>query len=230
MTVEINADRRKSNKLNKIIIVDDHPIVAEGLSLLINNQPDLSFVGDADNSHDAIRLINEQEPDLAIVDISLRGMSGLELTTDIRKRFPSLKVLVLSMHDEFLYAERSLEAGAAGYVMKKERSGIILDAIRQVLKGSVYVSEHIKEQMLKSIVYGKSGCKSPSVRDLSNRELEVFQFIGEGSSTGEIADRLHLSKKTIHTYRFQIKNKLGLKSARDLNKYAIKWRQVDVSS
>ncbi len=217
----------EKRKISKVVIIDDHPIVAKGLSLLLDKQPDLTICGDVDNARGALQLIKEKTPDLAIIDISLKGMSGLELTSDIRNRYPDVRILVLSMHDEFLYAERALEAGAAGYVMKKERSGTILEPIRQILKGAVYVSENIKDQMLKNIVYGKGGHRSPSVRDLSNRELEVFQMVGQGFSTGEIAERLHLSKKTIHTYRFQIKNKLGLKSAKDLNKYAIKWRHVD---
>lgn len=218
---------KREKKIHKILIVDDHSVVCAGLTLLINKQAHLCVCGEARDAHEALALLEKEKPDMALVDISLKGISGLELTADIRERYPDTRVLILSMHDEFLYAERALQAGAAGYVMKKEASETLITAIEKVLSGSIYVSEVINEQLLKNLVYGRKRKRGGSVRDLSNREFEVFQLVGQGFSTGEIADKLSLSKKTIETYRMQIKNKLNLNSTRELNRYAITWMKSE---
>ena len=205
----------------KIIIVDDHPIVRQGLAELINHENDLVVCGQAEGALDAMEVIKDLEPDIVIVDISLKDISGLELIKDIRVRYPQTPVLVLSMHDESLYAERSLRAGAKGYIMKQEATGKVVTAIRKVLMGELYISDRMTARMVDRLVGGVS--ESSPINALSDRELEVFDMLGQGHGTRYISEKLHLSIKTIETYRAHIKRKLNLSDATELIQHAVQW-------
>jgi len=208
---------------NRIFIVDDHPIVRKGLGQLINQEDDLEICGEADNAETALELLKKVKPDLAIVDISLRGIDGIELTKLIRARFDNIPVLVVSMHDESLFAERALRVGARGYIMKQEAIEKMMEAIRKVLRGELYVSERVSANIVKRFVDGKADGVSSPEELLSDREMEVFQLIGQGIGTRQIADQLHVSVKTVETYRANIKEKLNLKNATELMKHAVHW-------
>lgn len=214
---------KSRNKTVRIIIVDDHPIVRQGLAELINHEDDLEVCGDAEDSYEAIKVIRELKPDLAIVDISLKQTSGIELLKDIKVQFPDLSVLVLSMHDEALFAERALRAGAKGYIMKQQATDNVITAIRKILDGQIYISEEMSSKMLGKLVGGKPKVGTSAIDRLSDRELEVFLLTGHGYGTRQIADQLHLSVKTIETYRSHIKEKLNLSNAAELLQYAIQW-------
>lgn len=216
------AAKSKKEK-NKILIVDDHPIVRRGLAELINQEEDLIVCGQADDAYDAMEAIKALKPDMVIVDISLKEKSGLEVIKDIKAQYPALTVLTLSMHDESLYAERALRAGARGYIMKLEATEKVITAIRKVLSGQVYVSNGVAARMVGKFVGGRPDVGASDIDRLSDRELEVFCLIGQGHGTREIAERLHLSVKTIETYRAHIKEKLNLASAAELLQYAIRW-------
>lgn len=207
----------------KILIVDDHPIVRQGLAELINHEDDMVVCGQAEDAHEAIKEIRKLEPDMAIVDISLKQTSGIELLKDIKVQFPNLPVLVLSMHDEALFAERALRAGAKGYIMKQQATDNVVKAIRKILTGQIYVSEEMSSKMLGKLVGGKPKVGVSAIDRLSDRELEVFLLIGHGYGTRQISEQLHLSVKTIETYRSHIKEKLNLNNAAELLQYAIQW-------
>ncbi|MHB8108943.1 MAG: response regulator [Syntrophorhabdaceae bacterium] len=210
----------------KILIVDDHPILRKGLALVINQEPDLVVFAEAENAQQAIETVEKDVPDMAIVDISLPGIDGIELIKELRLRRKEIPVLVVSMHDETLYAERSLRAGARGYIMKQEALDKLLIAIRKVLEGEIFVSERITTKMLEKFVSVEGVNQAASPIDLlSNRELTVFRLIGQGHKTRQIAERLHLSVKTVESYRAHIKEKLKLNDGTDLLKYAIQWVQ-----
>jgi len=206
----------------KILIVDDHPIVRQGLAQLIDQEDDLAVCGQAEGVHQALSAIKKTKPGTVVVDISLKDRSGLELITDITARYPELAVLALSMHDESVYAERALVAGAKGYVMKAEATENVVKAIRTVLDGGVYLSDKMSAKMMHKLVGRKAG-KSGGIDCLSNRELEVFNMIGRGIGTREIAEKLCLSIKTIETYRAHIKEKLDIKDASALLTRAVQW-------
>jgi len=209
--------------------VDDHPIMRQGLTSLLNQEDDLEVCGEAEDAGGALERIAETRPDLAVVDISLKDSNGIELIKDIKVRWPKLPVLVLSMHDETFYAERVLRAGAMGYITKAEVSNVIVKGIRKVLDGEVYVSEALASKMLSRVVGGAQAASSP-ISKLSDREFEVFELIGQGLQTKEIAQRLHLSVKTIDSHRDHIKGKLEIDNATDLLKYAIQWTQFERGS
>ena len=212
------------DKIN-LLIVDDHPIVRQGITRLINYEDELMVCGEAGNAKEALEAVERENPDLVIVDISLKGRSGLELIKDLRMRHQDLPVLVVSMHDESLYAERVLRAGAKGYIMKQESPEKVLDAMRQVLSGKIFVSEKMREKMLQRYVLGSSRKNASTVERLSDRELEVFRLIGKGMGTRQIAKELDLSIKTVETYREHIKEKLNLENSSKLLQYAIDWVQ-----
>jgi len=218
---EPQADSKE--KITKIIIVDDHPIVRQGLIELINQEEDLVVCGQADNAHQAMKVIRELNADMAIVDISLKETSGLELIKDIKIHYPNLLVLALSMHDESLYSERALRAGAKGYIMKAEATENVITAIRKILSGQVYVSDKMATKMVRKLVSGASDVGVSPIERLSDRELEVFSLLGHGYGTRQTAEKLHLSMKTIETYRAHIKEKLNLANAVELLRYAIQW-------
>src|ERR1700676_583833 len=204
----------------RILVVDDHPIVRQGLTLLINREPDLVVCGEAEESMGAMHVLASARPDVLIVDISLNGPDGLDLLKNIRTTHPNLPVLILSMHDESIYAERALRAGANGYIMKQEATDKVLVAVRRILNGEIYVSDRIASKMLKHYITG-SGLPNSSIADLSDRELEVFRLIGEGHGTRQIAEELHISVKTVESYQAHIKEKLSLKNSRELVQRAI---------
>jgi len=210
-----------------VFIVDDHPIVRQGLALLINREPDLMVCGDAEEAASALRRIEELKPNLIVVDVSLNGPDGLDLLKEIRTRDADLPVLILSMLDESLYAERALRAGANGYIMKQEATDRVLVAIRRILDGEIYLSDRMANRMLHRFANGSQVEQRSPVADLTDRELEVFRLIGEGHGTRQIAQELHISVKTVESYQAHIKDKLSLKNARELMQRAIQWTVAD---
>lgn len=210
---------------SKIYLIDDHPIMVEGLKELINNQADMRVVGASDDWHVAIEEARKLHPDLVILDVTLKDANGIEVLKNLKIHFPHLKVIMLSMHDEGLYAMRALKAGAQGYIMKQEAVDRILGALRQVLSGEVYLSESMsKRTMFQLLGRGATRTGSP-LEDLSDRELEVFTLIGQGCTTRQISEKLHLSIKTVETHRAHIKEKLNLKNSTELVQHAIHWRE-----
>ncbi len=203
------------------MIVEDHPMFREQLRLLIDKEDDLIVCGEADNVLSALALIQQLQPHLAIVDITLKGSSGLDLLKDLRSHEIELPVLVLSMHDESLYAERALRAGARGYITKQEASSNVMIAIRQVLGGELYLDAGVMRRMVGKVVGNNSS--APTIDRLTDRELEVFELIGHGRTTREIGSRLHLGLTTIDTYRARIKDKLQLENASQLHAEASRW-------
>jgi DNA-binding NarL/FixJ family response regulator len=208
----------------KILVVDDHPIVRKGLENLINYEKDLMVCQQVEDAHEAMKAIDKLKPDIVIVDISLKDKNGLELIKSIKIQHPDLPILALSMHDESLYAERVIRAGAKGYIMKQQATENIVKAIRKVLKGQPYLSDRMTAKMMYKLVGRKKEKTEASITELlSDRELEVFLLIGKGYGTRQIANRLHLSVKTIESYRAHIKEKLSLSSATELLQHAIQW-------
>lgn len=208
----------------RVLLVDDHPVVCEGLAQRINEETDLVVCGQARDAHAALEAIEKFQPHIAVVDLALGEGSGIELIKDLKIRYPQLPTIVLSMHDEALYAERSLHAGAKGYVMKQQETDVLLQAIRQVLRGQVYLSEKVRDSIVNRIGGTVPENKVTSLaQKLSNRELEVFQLIGDGYATHEIARRLHLSNKTVASHREHIKEKLNLRTSEELARFAIHW-------
>jgi DNA-binding NarL/FixJ family response regulator len=207
----------------KVLLVEDHPMFRERMALLINKDLGMAVCGEADNVVAAMGIIRDSNPDIAIVDISLRGSSGLELIKDIRAQGFTLPVLVLSMHAEELYAERALRAGAKGYIMKSEASSEVLEAIRTVQRGEVYVSRPMVGKLLSRLTSTAQKSEASGVEGLADRELEVFQLIGQGRNTREIAKLLNLGESTIETYRARIREKLGLRNTAELAQRAAQW-------
>lgn len=207
----------------KVLLVEDHPMFREHLGQLIDRDLGMSICGEADNIRDAMRLIHETRPDIAIVDITLHGSSGLELLKDIKAQGLDINVLVLSMHDEELYAERALRAGAKGYITKNEASTEVIQAIRCVMKGDVYASRQMTAKLLERMTQKRSNSELAGMETLADRELEVFQMLGRGKSTREIALTLNLGESTVETYRARIKEKLQLRSAAELYLRAGQW-------
>jgi len=206
----------------KILLVDDHPLVREGLVNLINQQPDFEVSGEAAGEPQALALMAANKPAAVVVDISLENGSGLELIKNIKALYPDVAMLALSMHDESLYAERALKAGARGYLMKREAAGKVIQGIRAVLAGQLYVSEKVAAQMAEKFVEGRASAASP-LELLSDRELEVFQLIGRGLSTRQVAEHLHVGFKTVQAYCARIKEKLNLANATELLRAAMQW-------
>jgi len=201
-------------------------MMRQGLAQLINNEPDLTVCAEADNAGEAIQKVQAANPDILIADISLPDKNGLELIKDIRVLRPDVMILVVSMHDETLYAERVLRAGGRGYIMKQEGGKKLMEAIRQVLNGQIYVSEKMSAKILEIFSGHRDKTGGSPVERLSDREFEVFQMIGEGKGTRQIAEHLHLSVKTVEVHRANIKEKLQLKTATDLVRYAVRWTEA----
>jgi DNA-binding NarL/FixJ family response regulator len=204
-----------------VVLVEDHPMFREQLAHLIDKEPAMKVCGQADNVHDALQLIELKNPDIAIVDLTLKGPSGLELIKDLKAKEIDVPVLVLSMHDEALYAERVLKAGARGYITKNEVSKEVMTAIYAVLRGEIYLPARIASRILESVAVGRKD--ENGVTQLTDRELEVFQLIGRGRSTREISNQLHLGVSTVDTYRARIKTKLHLENSSQLCHEAIQW-------
>jgi DNA-binding NarL/FixJ family response regulator len=209
------------DKKKTVFIVDDHPLLRQGLALLVNREDDLTVCGEAEEAQTAMKEIAARKPDILIVDISLNGPDGLELLKNLRALYPSLPVLILSMHDESIYAERALRARANGYIMKQEATEKVLVAVRRILGGDIYLSDRMANKLLHQYISGVSPDVNSRLSALSDRELEVFRLIGEGRSTRQIAEKLHLSIKTVETYQAHIKDKLSLHSGRELVQHAI---------
>jgi DNA-binding NarL/FixJ family response regulator len=209
----------------KVIIVDDHPIIRQGLRAVIDQQPDMVVCGEAWSVSQALQVMDRTPPDLAIVDLSLKDSNGLDLIKDIAIRWPSVQVLVLSMRDEAFYAERVLRAGARGYVTKDEGPQKVVDALRKVIRGEIHLSDQMASKILRKFAGGGSTTSASLVDTLTDRELQILHLIGSGLPTREIAERLHISTKTVDSHREHIKEKLRLESATELLKHAIQWVQ-----
>ncbi|MGO8931174.1 MAG: response regulator [Limisphaerales bacterium] len=211
-------------KLRKrILILDDHPITRYGLTQLLSHEPDLLVYGEAESAAQALGAIKSTCPDLVLADITMPGRSGLEFIKDMRAQHPRVAVLVMSMHDETIYAERVLRAGGRGYIMKNEGGEKLLEAIRQVLQGQVYVSKHMSAALLEVFTPHRSSTGEATPAALSDREFEVFQLIGQGLSTQQIGQRLNVSVKTVGTHRLHIKQKLNLRTGPELIRHAVRW-------
>jgi DNA-binding NarL/FixJ family response regulator len=219
----VSARIQPGQERAKVFLVDDHPLVREWLSQLIQREDDLAVCGEAEDTQEALQKIEETKPDIVVADISLKNTHGLELVKDLQARLPALPVLVLSMHDESLYAERVLRAGAKGYITKQEATKKILQAVRQVLSGQIYISEKMASRMVHKMVLGRADSQKSPIERLTDRELEVFQLIGRGQGTRRIATDLHLGVKTVESYRARIKDKLKLEDGTQLLQQAIQW-------
>jgi len=224
---KVQREPDRSSNLKKVkrrvLLVDDHPIVREGLTEMVNHEDDLTVCGTAEEMNQALDQIEKIKPELVVLDISLKGSNGIEVLKNIKVRYPKLLVLVLSMHDETLYALRALRAGAAGYIMKQEPAERVISAIRQVLNGEISLSENMEKKMMKQLVGGRAARTGSPLEDLSDLELEVFRLIGKGYSTRQIAEELHLSIKTVESYQSHIKEKMALRNGRELVQHAIEW-------
>lgn len=207
----------------RVLLVDDHPILRKGLAQLINLEADMMVCGEAEDSPHAFEAAGTLNPDIAVIDVCLKGGNGIELVKNLKARFPNLPTLVLSMYDESLYAERALRAGSLGYIMKEEAIEQVLVAIRRVLAGEIFLSDKMKAKMLQQLATGKPKAAMSPIEALTDRELEVFRLIGEGHSTRQIAGELHLSVRTVEAYREYIKAKLNLKNSTELVQHAFHW-------
>jgi len=220
-----SADKKRlptsARRPSRVLLVDDHPIVREGLTARIEMEGDMVVIGMAETADQALESIKKEEPDIVVTDLSLSGRPGLELIKDIRVGWPSLPILVLSIHDEDLWAERVLRAGAQGYVMKAHATEKVMEAIRRVLAGGLWLSEHMNSYLLGRLTHGRPTTTGTPLATLSDRELEVFQMIGRGLSVKEIATQLFLSAKTVDVHRDHIKEKLGIRSSAELLRYAV---------
>ena len=219
---EPQASKTKPRK-NRVLIIDDHVMMREGVTEIIEHADDLSVCGTASTANEGLEALNKLKPDLVLVDITLPGKNGIEFIKDARVLHPGLRVLVMSMHDESLYADRVLRAGGRGYIRKQEGGAKLIDAMRRVLRGEIAVSEKVTGQLLETFS-GRKTMDSP-LEGLSDRELEVFQLIGQGKTMKEIAHELHLSPKTIEVHRSNIREKLKVTSAAELVAYAARWSQ-----
>jgi DNA-binding NarL/FixJ family response regulator len=220
----MNPDPKK-NKTTSILLVDDHPVVRDGFAEVINREPDLTVCAVAEDRAGALRAIEAAGPRLAVIDLTLKSSSGMELIKDIHARWPNLLILVVSMHNENLYAERVVRAGARGYITKQQATHDILNAIRQVLSGGIYLNETTRATVLGRLA-SKPQADGDTVLDLlTDRELQVFELTGQGFNTREIAAQLHIDMKTVETYRIRIREKLNLESSSELLKLAIRWKQ-----
>jgi len=217
------ADVHSDAGRTRVLLVDDHPIVRQGIGMLIDQQPDMVVCGEADSSPDALRLLGKAQADVAVVDLTLKESTGLELIKDIRVQYPAMLILVYSMRDESFYAERVLRAGARGYITKEEGGRAVIEGIRKILTGQIFLSARMASRMIGMFVGGPQSGSRPSIDSLTDRELEVFELIGHGMPTREIAAKLHVSPKTVDSYREHIKEKLKLDNATELLKHAIEW-------
>jgi DNA-binding NarL/FixJ family response regulator len=221
------SSARKVSRRHRVFIVDDHPLVRESLTILIQRRPDLEVCGEAEDAGTALPSILRRLPDVAIVDLTLKGTSGLDLIKELRARHASIRILVLSMHEGAEYAERAFRAGARGYVMKRESTGQVIDAIYEVLRGNVYVSQKLVTGLGERAVDRASGRRLSVAELLSDRELEVFRLLGAGVETRQIAERMKLSMKTVQCYAARVKEKLNLDNATELMREAVRWTDVE---
>jgi DNA-binding NarL/FixJ family response regulator len=216
-------EKRSGGRKAKVLIVDDHPITRHGLKQLLDHEADLTVCGEAETAQEALSSIKPLQPDLVLTDITMAGKSGLELIKEMQALHPQVAALVLSMHDEVIYAERMLRAGARGYLMKSAGGAELLVAIRQVLRGEVYLSKKMSAKMINLLSGSRFRTNRSALEMLTDREFEVFQLLGQGLSTREIGQRLHISSKTVDTHRLNIKDKLNLKTLPELMRHAVRW-------
>jgi DNA-binding NarL/FixJ family response regulator len=221
---------RKSPEKSRILIVEDHPLFCEGLCRMIDRHPSLTVCGQIPDAASVLKAVTELKPDLVLMDISLEGTNGIDVTKNLKAKFPDLPILVVSMHDEALYAERALRAGAQGYIMKNQPIQIVRDAIFKVLGGDIFLSEKMSTSVLAKLLLGKEDEPKSSVENLSDRELEVFQMLGEGKSSRQIAEALNLTIPTIHSFRNRIKEKLQFKNSTELVLHAMQWVRENARS
>jgi len=225
VTVAATADPNATKRKKRIFVVDDHPLVREMLTYLINRQPDLLVCGDAESAPKALLRIAECEPDLAIVDLSLAESSGLQLIKDLASKHPDIAVLVLSTHDESIYAERVVQCGARGYIMKQEATQRVIEGIRRVLQGKIYVSDNIADAMAFQLAQVESSERRLALADFTDRELEIFELLGQGYGGAQIASMLHVSTKTIHYHYGHMRERLKVGSLRELVREALRWHE-----
>jgi DNA-binding NarL/FixJ family response regulator len=215
--------------IKKILIVDDHPMMRKGLTSTLEMEPDLEVIHQCEKAEEVLKILDHEKPDLLLIDVSLPGMNGIELVKNIIFQDPEMKILVVSRHEESLYGERALRAGAKGYIMKFEPSETLIKAVRKILKGGIYVSDSLNEKLLMNAMHGKKGGSVSSIDILSDRELEVFELMGKGKSSSEIADQLHLASKTVETYRSRIKEKMDFKNSTEMIFHAVKWVESEIN-
>ena len=207
----------------RIVVVDDHPSTRDGLATRVVLESDLEIVGEASDVNEAVEMIEEEQPDLAVIDVSLKTGSGIDLVRKVKERFPRVKLLVWSMYEESLYGERALRAGSMGYINKQNATDMIIDAIRAITAGELFISEELSAKMLHRVIVGKESAAISPIESLSDRELETFRLIGQGMTTRKIAEAMVLSPKTIETYRARIKEKLELDDMPSLTREATQW-------
>jgi len=218
-----NESKRHLGQQHRILIVDDHPIFRKGIAMLLQHEADLVICGEAETAAEALGLVDRLLPDIVVADISLKDVNGIELVKSLRSLRPELPVLMLSMHEESLYAERALRAGARGYLMKQSPPDLVVTAIRQVLRGDLYLSPSANHRMLNAFLSGQKPTAHDAVEQLSDRELEIFELLGKGHGTSMIAHELRVSVKTVEAHRAHIKTKLNLSSAPELMRAAVEW-------
>lgn len=217
--------KTQTQRITQIIIVDDHPVVANGIQQIIDREPDMKVIRSVQDAEAAVRAIETDSPDFVIVDISLKGTTnGIDLIKGLKKRYPHVMTLVLSMHDENLYAERAIKAGAKGYIMKNDLTDNIIKAIRTILSGRLYLSDAITSKLINSIANETISDDESDIKCLSDREFEVFEYIAAGLKSSDIARELNISVKTVEAHKLRIKNRLNLRSGAELIKYAIEWK------
>lgn len=207
----------------RVVIVDDHPAIREALGNIIKSKMDLELLGQASSADSGFRLIEKEQPDVAIIDVSLEDAHGLDLVQNVRAQYPDIHLIVFSMYDESVYAERAIRAGASGYLMKSESTQRVVDAIRGVMQGEVFLSRKMASRILSKVAMGQSNGPGFAIDELTDREMAVFQMLGQGYSVEDITERLNLSRKTVETYRRRAKEKLGLETVAELLQYAIQW-------
>lgn len=217
------------NNLVNICIVDDHPVFRKGLMSLLEQEERFRVIGECSDTYEAMKIIEKALPDVMVLDISLKGMNGIEFTQFLKQNYPSVAVLILTMHDEIMYADRAMRAGAKGYVLKQEAGKLVRDAILQIHCGKLYLNESMKDQMLNQFLNPtQSDSREDCIKRLSNKEFEIFLRIGEGMGNSGISGQLNISTKTIETYKRNIMQKLQIESASELRKYAVRWHQLNL--
>ena len=230
MAVATKSEGMTRTRKKTVFVVDDHPLLRQGLAMLINRESDLMVCGEAEEAPTAMKALAAARPDIVIADISLNGPDGLDLLKNLRILYPDLPVLILSMHDESIYAERALRARANGYIMKQEATEKVLVAVRRILDGEIYLSYRMANKLLHQYMSGQTAETDSRLTALSDRELEVFRLIGDGLGTRRIAEVLHLSMKTVESYQAHLKEKLSLRTGRELMQHAIQWKLSEKSS
>lgn len=221
---KVNTMNDIVDKCTRVFVVDDHPIVRQGIRMILEEEGTMEVCGESGNANDAIRLISNEHPDIVLVDISLEGTaSGIDLVGSLKKRFPSIPCLIISMHDDSLYAERAIMAGARGYVMKNEMEDVIVSAINTILNGELYLKQNTSLKIVSKLLHGSGEEQKSSIDSLTDREFDIFRLLGQGFGTRKIANKLNISVNTVETHRRNIKKKLDLHDSDELVMYAIRW-------